>query len=71
MLAVLAQRTYRHLFLAQVVALVGTGLLTAPTGRFIASSDWWITPFTSALTSILVGAPIWVRQWLLQQQGVP
>jgi len=51
-----------------VLVGVGTGLLTAPTGRFIASNDWWITPFTSALTSILVGAPIWVRQWLLQQQ---
>lgn len=31
-LAVLAQRTYRHLFLAQVVALVGTGLLTVALG---------------------------------------
>jgi hypothetical protein len=30
--AVLAQRTYRHLFLAQVVALVGTGLLTVALG---------------------------------------
>ena len=28
MLEVLANRTYRHLFLAQVIALVGTGLLT-------------------------------------------
>jgi len=28
MLAVLSNRTYRHLFLAQVIALVGTGLLT-------------------------------------------
>ena len=26
MLAVLANRTYRHLFLAQIIALVGTGL---------------------------------------------
>jgi hypothetical protein len=26
MLAILANRTYRHLFLAQVIALVGTGL---------------------------------------------
>jgi predicted MFS family arabinose efflux permease len=32
MLAVLAQRTYRHLFLAQVVALIGTGLLTVALG---------------------------------------
>ncbi|SBV31842.1 putative nickel resistance protein [uncultured Sphingopyxis sp.] len=32
MLAVLADRTYRHLFLAQVVALVGTGLATVALG---------------------------------------
>lgn len=32
MLSVLANRTYRHLFLAQVVALVGTGLLTVALG---------------------------------------
>ena len=28
MLAILANRTYRHLFAAQVIALVGTGLMT-------------------------------------------
>ncbi|MBN9281096.1 MAG: MFS transporter [Hyphomicrobium denitrificans] len=32
MLTVLANRTYRHLFLAQVIALVGTGLLTVALG---------------------------------------
>ncbi len=32
MLSVLRQRTYRHLFLAQVVALVGTGLATVALG---------------------------------------
>ncbi|MCY7397323.1 MAG: MFS transporter [Sphingomonas bacterium] len=32
MLAVLANRTYRHLFLAQVIALVGTGLATIALG---------------------------------------
>ncbi len=32
MLAVLADRTYRHLFLAQVAALVGTGLATVALG---------------------------------------
>lgn len=32
MLAVLANRTYRHLFLAQVVALIGTGLMTVALG---------------------------------------
>ncbi len=32
MLAVLADRTYRHLFAAQVIALVGTGLATVALG---------------------------------------
>lgn len=32
MLSVLANRTYRHLFAAQVIALVGTGLLTVALG---------------------------------------
>jgi H+ antiporter protein len=32
MLTVLANRTYRHLFLAQVIALIGTGLLTVALG---------------------------------------
>jgi MFS family permease len=32
MLAVLANRTYRHLLLAQVIALVGTGLATVALG---------------------------------------
>ena len=34
MLEVLSNRTYRHLFLAQVIALVGTGLLTVALGLF-------------------------------------
>ena len=32
MLAVLKNRTYRHLFLAQVIALLGTGLATVALG---------------------------------------
>ena len=32
MLSVLADRTYRHLFLAQIVALLGTGLATIALG---------------------------------------
>lgn len=32
MLGVLSNRTYRHLFLAQVIALVGTGLATVALG---------------------------------------
>lgn len=33
MLDVLANRTYRHLFLAQIIALVGTGLTTIAPGQ--------------------------------------
>jgi hypothetical protein len=32
MLSVLANRTYRHLLFAQIVALIGTGLLTVALG---------------------------------------
>jgi len=32
MLSVLGNRTYRHLFLAQIVALIGTGLATVALG---------------------------------------
>ena len=32
MLSILADRTYRHLFLAQIVALLGTGLATVALG---------------------------------------
>ncbi len=42
MLTVLANRTYRHLFLAQVISLIGTGLLTVALGLLafeLAGSD--------------------------------
>ena len=32
MLAILANRTYRHLFSAQIIALIGTGLMTVALG---------------------------------------
>ena len=32
MLSVLANRTYRHLFAAQAIALVGTGMMTVALG---------------------------------------
>src|SRR5258705_12670748 len=32
MLAVLAKRTYRHMFAAQVIALIGTGMMTVALG---------------------------------------
>ena len=39
MLAILKHRTYRHLFLAQVIALVGTGLATVALGLLAAGSN--------------------------------
>lgn len=36
--SVLADRTYRHLFLAQIVALVGTGLATVALGLLLSIS---------------------------------
>ncbi|KIN72717.1 Major facilitator superfamily protein [Sulfitobacter guttiformis KCTC 32187] len=54
MLSVLADRRYRHLFLAQIVALLGTGLPTIALGLFayqanapgwcwarFSRSKWW------------------------------
>ena len=35
MLSILSNRTYRHLFAAQVIALVGTGLLTVALGLLV------------------------------------
>ena len=32
MLSVLSNRTYRHLFMAQIIALIGTGLATVALG---------------------------------------
>ncbi|MDU3955874.1 MAG: MFS transporter, partial [Pseudomonas aeruginosa] len=32
MLSILANRTYRHLFMAQVIALIGTGLANVALG---------------------------------------
>jgi hypothetical protein len=32
MLNILSNRTYRHLFMAQVIALIGTGLATVALG---------------------------------------
>ena len=32
MLSILANRTYRHFFAAQVIALIGTGLMTVALG---------------------------------------
>ena len=52
-----------------VIVGVAIGLITQPTLGIITSSAWWITPLAAALTSILVGAPLWVRQWLQRQRA--
>ncbi|BCW03653.1 MULTISPECIES: hypothetical protein [Gammaproteobacteria] len=39
MLSVLNNRTYRHLFTAQVIALVGTGLMTVALGLLGVASE--------------------------------
>jgi hypothetical protein len=39
MLAILANRTYRHLFAAQVIALIGTGLMTVALGLLASRSQ--------------------------------
>lgn len=55
MLTVLANGTYRHLFLAQVIALVGTGLATVALGLLayeIAGADAGVAlvlPFVDAV----------------------
>jgi hypothetical protein len=54
--------------LALVVG-VAMGLITAPTLRIVSPSAWWITPLAAALTSIVVGAPLWLRQWLQRQRA--
>lgn len=35
MLSILANRIYRHLFAAQVIALIGTGLMTVALGYWL------------------------------------
>ena len=35
MLNILSNRTYRHLFMAQVIALIGTGLATVALGLWV------------------------------------
>jgi hypothetical protein len=68
MLDVLSNRTYRHLFFAQVIALLGTGLATVALGLLAFDlpaqtpvpswarpwpSRWWPTS----------GSPLWPRRW--------
>ena len=52
-----------------VSVLVGVivGLLASASSELIVGSRWWGTPLAASFTSILVGAPLWVRQWLQHQ----
>ncbi|MEM5542346.1 MFS transporter [Sulfitobacter sp. AS92] len=64
MLAVLSDRTYRHLFFAQVVALLGTGLSTMALGllAYDLAGDWAAmvlgTVFTIKMVAYVAIAPI-------------
>lgn len=70
-------RVYRYLSAAVGLAtmaigvsvLVGVivGLITSASSSVIVGSRWWGTPLAAAFTSIIVGAPLWVRQWLQRQ----
>ena len=43
------------------------GLLADAGGSVFRDARWWATPLSVSLTSILVGAALWVRHWLLLQ----
>jgi H+ antiporter protein len=64
MLSILADRTYRHLFLAQIVALLGTGLATVALGLLaydLADQDAGLvlgTIFAIKMVSYIIIAPI-------------
>jgi hypothetical protein len=63
MLAVLANRTYRHLFLAQLIALIGTGLATVALGLLafdLAAADAGAVLGTAlAIKMVAYVAPCW------------
>ncbi|MFD0979047.1 MFS transporter [Tropicimonas aquimaris] len=78
MLAILANRTYRHLFAAQVVALLGTGLATVALGLLaydLAGPQAGMvlgTALTIKMIAYVTVAPVagalaacWPRRWLL------
>jgi hypothetical protein len=52
MLNILSNRTYRHLFMAQVIALIGTGLATVALG-------YWPT-----ISQVTEPGQCWVPRWL-------
>ena len=70
-------RVYRYLTAAVGLAtmaigisvLVGVtfGLIASAGNSVIVGSRWWATPLAAALTSIIVGTPLWVRHWLRKQ----
>ena len=76
-----AQRGYRYLTAAVGLGTLAVGLtmlfavaigLLVPSaqGVTIAGQRWWGTPLSLALTLMLIGAPLWVRYWLRQQEEV-
>ena len=76
-----ARRAYRYLTAAVGLATLAVGLtvlvavaigLLVPSaqGVTLSSQRWWGTPLSIALTLTLVGAPVWVRYWLREQDAV-
>ena len=75
--SVSGDRVYRYLSAAVGLAtmaigisvLVGVifGLITGAGSNVIVGERWWATPLAAAFTSIVVGAPLWVRHWLRKQ----
>ena len=51
MLKILADRTFRHLFLAQVIALIGSGLATVASGS------------SPSISRAPTPARCWARRW--------
>lgn len=75
--AVSGRRVYRYLSSAVGLATMSVGIavllgvligfITADTSAMFGNQHWWGTPLAVAFTSLLVGAPLWGRQWVLRQ----
>jgi hypothetical protein len=72
-----AHRAYRYLSAAVGLGTLAAGLilmigvaigLTVPEARSsIAGERWWSNQLAAAITLLLVGAPLWARQWTVEQ----
>ena len=74
---VAAQRAYRYIAAGVGLATLATGLavllgvtigMLLPSAQFTIGFDrWWDRPLSVAVTMLIVGTPLWARQWTLQQ----